>query len=91
MAVTTVMVIDRSCSMRIFHRPPQPLAWSAWTSRPAAERAVGIMIDHGHHPDHAYATTLRREAGAAGVEPHIYAASLLRPCSTTITPRQHQS
>jgi hypothetical protein len=42
------------------------------------ERAVGIMIDHGHHPDHAHAT-LRREAGAAGVEPHIYAARLLRP------------
>lgn len=42
------------------------------------ERALGIMIDHGHHPDHADAT-LRREAGAAGVEPHIYAARLLRP------------
>ena len=42
------------------------------------ERAVGIMIDHGHHPDHAHAT-LRRHAAAAGVEPHIYAARLLRP------------
>jgi hypothetical protein len=41
------------------------------------ERAVGIMIDHGHHPDHAHAT-LRRHAAAAGVEPHIYAARLLR-------------
>jgi hypothetical protein len=42
------------------------------------ERAVGIMIDHGHHPDHAHAT-LRRHAAAAGVEPHLYAARLLRP------------
>lgn len=42
------------------------------------ERAVGIMIDHGHHPDQAHAT-LRRDAAAAGVEPHIYAARLLRP------------
>ena len=42
------------------------------------ERAVGIVIDHGHHPDHAHAT-LGRDAAAAGVEPHIYAARLLRP------------
>ena len=42
------------------------------------DRAVGIMIDHGHHPDHAHAT-LRRDAAAAGVEPHIYAARLVRP------------
>jgi hypothetical protein len=42
------------------------------------ERAVGIMIDHGHHPDHAH-DTLRRHAAVAGVEPHIYAARLLRP------------
>jgi hypothetical protein len=42
------------------------------------ERSVGIMIDHGHHPDHAHAT-LRCEAAAAGVEPHIHAARLLRP------------
>ena len=41
------------------------------------ERSVGIMIDHGHHPDHAHAT-LRCEAAAAGVELHIYAARLLR-------------
>lgn len=42
------------------------------------ERAVGIMIDHGHHPDDAHAT-LRRKAAVAGVDPHIYAARLLRP------------
>ena len=50
------------------------------------ERAVGIMIDHGHHPDRAHAT-LRRDAAAAGVLPHIYAARLLRPW-TAPRPRQ---
>ena len=41
------------------------------------DRAVGVMLDQGHHPDDAPAT-LRRQAVAAGVEPHIYAARLLR-------------
>jgi hypothetical protein len=41
------------------------------------DRAIGIMIDNGHHPDRAFAT-LRRQAAAAGVEPHIYASQLLR-------------
>jgi hypothetical protein len=40
-------------------------------------RAVGMLIDQGHHPDDAHAT-LHRDAVAAGVEPHIYAARLLR-------------
>ncbi len=40
-------------------------------------RAVGILIDQGHHPDEAHAT-LHRHAVTAGVEPHIYAARLLR-------------
>jgi hypothetical protein len=40
-------------------------------------RAVGMLIDQGHHPDEAHAT-LRRHAVTAGVEPHIYAARLLR-------------
>jgi hypothetical protein len=39
-------------------------------------RAVGILIDHGHHPHQANAA-LRRDAAAAGLEPHIYAARLL--------------
>jgi hypothetical protein len=41
--------------------------------RSVINRAIGIMIDQGHHPDHAHAT-LCRHAAAAGVEPHIYAA-----------------
>ena len=45
--------------------------------RSTIDRALGVMIDHGHHPDRAPAT-LRRQATAAGVEPHIYAARLLR-------------
>jgi hypothetical protein len=40
-------------------------------------RAVGILIDQEHHPDEAH-TTLHRHAVTAGVEPHIYAARLLR-------------
>ena len=45
--------------------------------RSTIDRAVGVMIDHGHNPDRAPAT-LRRQAADAGVEPHIYAARLLR-------------
>jgi hypothetical protein len=40
-------------------------------------RAVGILIEQGHHPNQAHAT-LRHQAAEAGVEPHIYAARLLR-------------
>ena len=40
-------------------------------------RAVGILIDQGHHPNQAH-ETLRRQAVEVGVEPHIYAARLLR-------------
>ena len=50
------------------------------------ERAIGIMIDHGHHPDHAHAT-LRRQAADAGVEPHLYAARLLRPWTAPRPPQ----
>jgi hypothetical protein len=45
--------------------------------RSVINRSIGIMIDQGHHPDHAHAT-LCRHAAAAGVEPHIYAARMLR-------------
>jgi hypothetical protein len=40
-------------------------------------RAVGILIDQGHHPGQAHAA-LFGHAAAAGVDPHIYAARLLR-------------
>jgi hypothetical protein len=42
----------------------------------AVNRAVGIMIDRGHEPDHAY-EALRREATAAGVGVHVFAAWML--------------
>jgi hypothetical protein len=42
----------------------------------AVNRAVGIMIDGGHNPDHAY-EELRREATTAGVEVHVFAARML--------------
>ena len=34
------------------------------------DRAVGVLIDQGHHPDDAHAT-LRRDAARAGLEPHV--------------------
>ena len=40
-------------------------------------RAVGILINEGHHPNHAH-TPLGRSAAEAGVEPHSYPARLLR-------------
>jgi hypothetical protein len=46
-------------------------------ARSTLDRAVGVMIDHGHDPDRAHAT-LRRHAAAVGLEPHVYAARLLR-------------
>ncbi|HWJ52434.1 MAG TPA: ANTAR domain-containing protein, partial [Propionibacteriaceae bacterium] len=45
--------------------------------RSMIDRAIGVMLDQGHHPDGAHAT-LRQHAAAAGVEPHTYAARLLR-------------
>jgi hypothetical protein len=39
-------------------------------------RAVGIMIDRGHHPDEVHAT-LRRLAAASGLAPHAFALRLL--------------
>lgn len=40
-------------------------------------RAVGIMIARGHHPDNAH-ETLRHHAAAAGLEPHAWAVRLLQ-------------
>ena len=40
-------------------------------------RAVGLLIDQGHHPVQAHAT-LQRHAAGAGIAPHVYAARLLR-------------
>lgn len=40
-------------------------------------RALGVLIQQGHDIEEAQ-HVLRREAAAAGVEPHIYAARILR-------------
>ena len=40
-------------------------------------RAVGMLVAEGHHPDQARAI-LQRRAASAGVEAHVYAARLLR-------------
>jgi hypothetical protein len=50
---------------------------SGVTELSTIDRAVGVMIDQGHHPDDAY-ETLRRHAARAGMEPHTLAARLLQ-------------
>ena len=59
--------------------PPQTLVSQLTGAHEAStiNRAVGMLIDQGHHPDDAHAT-LRRHASAAGVDMHIYAARFLR-------------
>ena len=42
----------------------------------AINHAIGVMIDRGHHPDDVH-HTLRRQAAAAGLPPHAFAARLL--------------
>jgi hypothetical protein len=56
---------------------------SGVTELSAIDRAVGVMIDQGHHPDHALAT-LRSEADRAGMEPYTRALRILQG---TRTPR----
>ena len=46
----------------------------------AIDRAVGVLIDQGHHPDHAY-TTLRCAAARAGMEPYAWAVRILQQAS----------
>jgi hypothetical protein len=49
-------------------------------------RAIGVLIGHGHHPDHA-GEILRCHASIEGLEPHSYAARLLgKGPSQTVTP-----
>jgi hypothetical protein len=40
-------------------------------------RAIGMLIQQGHDTEQAR-QVLRQEATAAGVEPHVYAARLVR-------------
>ena len=39
-------------------------------------RAIGVLIDHGHHPDQV-GDILRCDASSEGLEPNSYAARLL--------------
>ena len=58
--------------------PPNPLdsGVSGLSELSTINRAIGVLIDHGHHPDHA-GETLRGDASIEGLEPHGYAARLL--------------
>ena len=58
--------------------PPSPLASGvSGLSEPSTiNRAIGVLIGHGEHPDHA-ADTLRRDASRDGLELYSYAARLL--------------
>jgi hypothetical protein len=57
---------------------PSPLASgvSGLSELSTINRAIGVLIGHGQHPDHAV-DTLRRGAFRDGLEPHSYAARLL--------------
>ncbi|HEY6683694.1 MAG TPA: hypothetical protein VI030_12005 [Propionibacteriaceae bacterium] len=59
--------------------PPNPpvSGVSGLSQLSTINRAIGVLIGHGHHPDHA-GHTLRRRAFRQGLEPHSYAARLLR-------------
>jgi len=59
--------------------PPNPAAVSGLIGLPemsAVDRAVGIMIERGHHPDVAY-DALNEQAAVAGVDTHVYAVQIL--------------
>jgi hypothetical protein len=58
--------------------PPNPLdsGVSGLSELSTINRTIGVLIDHGHHPDHA-GETLRGDASVEGLEPHGYAARLL--------------
>ena len=45
--------------------------------RSTINRAVGVLLDDGHHPDDAR-RELSRQAGAAGTDSHSYAIRILR-------------
>jgi hypothetical protein len=63
--------------MPIFRQPATMSALDGLDELSMVNRAVGILIDQGHHPNEAHAT-LRRQVAEAGVEPHLYGARLLR-------------
>jgi hypothetical protein len=58
--------------------PPNPLVSgvSGLSELSTINRAIGLLIGHGHHPDHA-GEILRCLASIEGLEPHSYAARLL--------------
>jgi hypothetical protein len=58
--------------------PPNPLVSGVpgLSELSNINRAIGLLIGHGHHPDHA-GEILRCHASIEGLEPHSYAARLL--------------
>jgi hypothetical protein len=58
--------------------PPNPLVFGVpgLSELSTINRAIGLLIGHGHHPDHA-GEILRCHASIEGLEPHSYAARLL--------------
>jgi hypothetical protein len=57
--------------------PTRESGLSGLTDLSTINRAVGVMIANGHHPDDAH-DTLRRHAGAAGLATLAWAARMLR-------------
>jgi hypothetical protein len=56
---------------------------SGLTELSAIDRAVGVMIDQGRHPDRAHAS-LRNEAAPAGMEPYTWALRILQGTRTPL-------
>jgi hypothetical protein len=58
--------------------PPNPAVsgLTGLSEMSAVDRAVGIMIERGHHPDVAY-DALSEQAATAGVETYVYAVQVL--------------
>jgi hypothetical protein len=58
--------------------PPNPAVsgLTGLSEMSAVDRAVGIMIERGYHPDVAY-DALSEQAAAAGVETYVYAVQVL--------------
>jgi hypothetical protein len=58
--------------------PPRTLVrgLSGLEEMSTVNRAVGMLMDQGHHPDQAH-DILCRQATAAGMEPHVFAARML--------------
>jgi hypothetical protein len=60
---------------------------SGLTEMSTIDRAAGVLIGQGYHPDDAH-DTLRRHAARAGLEPHVWADRVLRRTQAAAGPNR---